>query len=483
MTNFWTRNSKEGLLRVEINCTPTSNMPIDLIPDTASAKTVANTINTLVGAVNRMEDDLHRAKDDLRRAEDDIRQLKREAELLANAASKRGTYETLDPRQPTKVFVMNDSRNAVHVTVASGELQRIPAGESISFQRTSRLAIVFTSAHNPELQAAYFGEPKDITWKGFCPLKQDAMLSAVMSAMAPGILKHSSPPASSGVTFVNKSDYTVQIKFANPSSTHFVERPVHRLGSVEIPVGSHINTCIAISIPAMGLHHVYCGDSSLLEWEGFPEHLMAAHNTTSLIQATSTVKAVFTDGDKIDFNKGDITKAVTVTNSATNRHPVEVWNGSAFVKVAHGESTTVNSMQFANIVLRDPRSHVTALYQGVARNLTFESFTPGDYPSELHFHDGWKVHVLHASLTFSNTQTASDEDTQAHVFITKKNTPNVTLHVHGGFHVDKPVYLQSESSLRYLDGRNPEHGEPLLASSNRNPRSDGYLRWKVSTAA
>ncbi|KAJ3399695.1 hypothetical protein HDU80_007673 [Chytriomyces hyalinus] len=416
-------------------------MPIDLIPDTASAKTVANTINTLIDAVNRMEDD--------------IRQLKREAELLANAASKPGTYETLDPRHSTEVFVKNNSRDAVHAMAASGELQRIPAGESISFQRTSRLAIVFTSADNPELQAAYFGEPKDITWKGFCPTKPDAMLSAVMSTVAPGVLKHSSPPATSGVTFVNNSDYTVQIKVATSSE----EYTVHRLGSVKIPVGSHINTCITISIPAMGLHHVYCGNSSLLEWE------------------------VFTDGDKIDFKEGDITKVLTLYNNATDGSTVEVWTGSAFEKLGHGNRTPLKSMQFANIVLRDPRTHVIAFYQGVARDLTFKSFTPGDYPSELHFCDGWKLHVLRASLRFSNTQTSNQEFTQAHVSITKRNTKEVTLHVHGGLHVDKPVSLQSESSLRYLDGRNPEHEEPLLASPHRNPKSDGFLRWKVTAAA
>ncbi|KAJ3408373.1 hypothetical protein HDU80_005877 [Chytriomyces hyalinus] len=427
-------------------------MQIEKIPDGANAKTVASTLNSVIDAVIHKDDEIH--------------QLRCAVELLAQAISDQGTYAAEESSHPTEVTVTNDSTVAVYVTAAPAAPQLIAPGQRISVPRSIWLAIVFNAPNKPELRAAYFGKPKDIVWRGFCLPIPDSILSAVMATLTPGNLVLSGPAATDGVaTFVNKSLYTVEVTIATPSQSHIV----HYLGTVAIPVGS----CITISIPAMGLHHMYCGNGTLLEWNGFPEHLMAARNTTALIQATSTVTAVFTEGNKIDFNDGDINKEVRVFNDATDRKPIEVWNGSAFVRVAHGNTAAVTSQQFANIVVRD---------QGVARNLTFKSFTP-DYPSEVHFDNGFHFFAEQNgnSLRLQNHLSPHGLD---QVVFHRRDTQWPTLEVKGRMYCDS-MSLHNDWKLYICTGalRISQGGSTLVAvHDSTNPSATLYSFGRVSAS-
>ncbi|KAJ3252392.1 hypothetical protein HDU77_005173 [Chytriomyces hyalinus] len=447
-------------------------MPIERIPDTATARTLISSLNSVIDVVNGM---LVSNRMLVNNMAHEIHQLRRAAELLAQPTANHGTYAAEESSHPTEVTVTNNSTVAVNVTAAPAAPQLIAPGQRISVPRSNWLAIVFNAPDKPELRATYFGDPKDIVWRGFCLPVPDSILSAVMATLIPGNLVLSGPAATDGVaTFVNKSLYTVEVKIATPSQSHIV----HYLGTVAIPVGS----CITISIPAMGLHHMYCGNSTLLEWNGFPEHLMAARNTTALIQATSTVTAVFTEGDKIDFNDGNINKEVRVFNDATDRKPVEVWNGSAFVRVAHGDTATVTSQQFANIVVRDPRTHATGFYQGVARKLTFKSFTP-DYPSEVHFDNGFHFFAEENgnSLRLQNRLSPQGLD---QVVFHRRDTQWPTLEVKGRMYCDS-MSLHNDWKLYICTGalRISQGGSTLVAvHDSTNPSATLYSFGRVSAS-
>eukprot|EP01100_Stratorugosa_tubuloviscum_P000029 TRINITY_DN1009_c0_g1_i5.p1 TRINITY_DN1009_c0_g1~~TRINITY_DN1009_c0_g1_i5.p1 ORF type:complete len:102 (+),score=33.55 TRINITY_DN1009_c0_g1_i5:206-511(+) len=65
--------------------------------------------------------------------------------------------------------------------------------------------------------------------------------------------------------------------------------------------------------------------------------------------------------------------------------------------------------------------------------------------------------------------------------LTHRNPTN-DHYLHWRFEVvDDHLAIRSRSGNRYIDGRNSEHSDPLL--TNRNPQGDHYLQWKIFPVA
>ncbi|KAJ3246613.1 hypothetical protein HDU78_006602 [Chytriomyces hyalinus] len=296
--------------------------------------------------------------------------------------------------------------------------------------------------------------------------------AAIISTLAPGDLVASDTPRADTTTFKNMSQYGVVVTFKNMSQYGVVVNSTFVSKEATIDLGRHRDDLVIISIPELGLHHIYNGNHTQLEWKGFPNRLIVAPDATSLIPPTCCFTEENVDADANMTN-------ITVTNMSQHKLPIQVWNGSEFKSVLFEHTCTLPTTQFATVVVRDPTTLITSYYQGIARNLTFNRF---HYPSELRFDNGFYFHAQQNgdSLRLRNVRSGARYDSDQVVFH-RKDTQWPTLHIIGTLTADKPVSLLSESSGKYLDGRrDSDDNWPILVS--RDPKGDKYLRWKVTSA-
>ncbi|KAJ3396399.1 hypothetical protein HDU80_009984, partial [Chytriomyces hyalinus] len=181
----------------------------------------------------------------------------------------------------------------------------------------------------------------------------ESMLTAIISTLAPGNLVaiHTSGRSDGKtVLFKNLSNYTVVVKSERTDSKF-----VKRRGEAEIDLGSRSDSLVIISIPELGLYHIYKGNARQLQWKGFPNRLIVAPDATSLIPPISC----FTEGEEVEFITNTNASYITVKNKSEHSLPIQVWNGSGFANVAHQATLTLPTTRFATIVVRDPQTHVT----------------------------------------------------------------------------------------------------------------------------
>ncbi|KAI8836939.1 hypothetical protein BJ741DRAFT_685001 [Chytriomyces cf. hyalinus JEL632] len=254
----------------------------------------------------------------------------------------------------------------------------------------------------------------------------EAKLTAIISTLAPGnlVALHASGRSDGKTLFENKSDYGVVVRSERTHSKFF-----KRGDKAAIDLGSHSDSLVIISIPELGLHHIYEGNAPQLQWKGFPNRLIVAPDATSLIPPISC----FTEEQEVVFTTD--TSNITVKNESEHGLPIQVWNGSAFSNVAHRAKVTLPTTRFATIVVRDPKTQVTRYYQGIARHLTFTSFK---YPSELQFDTGFYflAESTGNSLRLRNRHLA--ENDLDHAVFHRRDKPWATLEVFGTLWVKNP---------------------------------------------